>query len=128
MYRSSDIIRFRFADPYLAGEKWADKPNCEKVVEIIINEREILEYFREIEATYRKEEGLDEEDGYSDYGHVSAKELYEDLHWIERENDYNKDDRAYLCCCGVCGMTGCWSVSIKTRTDKEHVYWYDFLA
>ena len=98
MYRSSDIIRFRFADPYLAGEKWADKPNCEKVVEIIINEREILEYFREIEATYRKEEGLDEEDGYSDYGHVSAKELYEDLHWIERENDYNKRKR--LCVIG----------------------------
>ena len=127
MESNFNTLDFKMFDPVEAGEPWAVSFGAkDKVVEIYIDGKKLIDTIREIEYPYMKEEGLlDDPDG--DYGHVSPSSLYNDLTWVVDKNGYADDFLGvYLFCCADCGEEGCWSVTLHVKKDDQYVYWHDF--
>lgn len=123
-----NVLEFKMLDPIEAGEPWAvDYGSNHQVVEVIIDGESILDIIRKIEKTYLQEEGLLRlQDHGNDYGHISPKDLYDDLGSAMVIGSYACDFGVHLFCCGECGEPGCWSVKFRVKEDDGFVYWYDF--
>ena len=121
-----NTLRFKVIDPVEAGEHWTDVQETNSfAVEIYIDDKEILDIIRPVEAPFMKAEGLDLKPG-DDYGHVRPQDLYKDLIEATTSDSFSHDYGVYLCCCGGCGEPGCWSVTAKVKEEDDNVIWYDF--
>lgn len=118
-------LDFQLIDAVSSGEEWAeDSKRPLNVVEIYIDGIEIAEIFRKIEIPYCEAEGHPDMAG--DYGHMPAKELYEDLMEATVIGSFSHELGVYPLCCGSCGEPGCWSVTFRVREDDKYVWWYGF--
>lgn len=123
-----NVLKFKMFDPIEAGEPWAvDFGSNHKVVEVIIDGENLLEVIRRIEKPYlQSERCLWLQDCDHDYGHVSQKDLYDDLLSATVKGSFAHDFGVYLFCCGGCGEPGCWSVTCRVKEDDKFVFWFDF--
>lgn len=120
-----DKLEFKLADPIEKKEEWAlEFGSTQKVVEIYLNGRELVEILKEMETPYALEEGHPSLAGA--YGHNYAKELYADLTEAMTEGTYCHEKGAELLCCSGCGDRGCWSVLVMVKQDEDYVYWEQF--
>ena len=120
-----DKLEFKLVDPIEKKEEWAlELKSTQKVVEIYLNGREIVEILSEVEKPYAEEEGHPSLAGA--YGHNYAKELYGDLAEAMTEGSYFQEKGVELLCCNDCGDRGCWSVLVMIKQDEGYVYWEHF--
>ena len=118
-------LDFKLIDAALSGEEWAeDAKKPINVVEIYIDGVELVGIFRAVEIPYCEAEEHPNLAG--DYGHMSAKNLYEDLTEATVEGSWSNELGVYPLCCRSCGEPGCWSVTFHVREDDEYVWWYGF--
>ena len=117
----ADELEFKLVDPIEKKEEWAlEFKSTQKVVEIYLNGRELVEILKEIETPYALEEGHPSLAGA--YGHNYAKELYADLTETMTEGTYCHEKGVELLCCSGCGDKGCWSVLVMVKQDEDYVY------
>ncbi len=121
-----NTIDFFMFDPVKAGESWTgDYAPDFQVVETIIDGRNLVDIIYEEESRYEDAKEINRKKDA--YGHLSPKELYDDLYdAFNDKNSFAYQDGAYLFCCGDCGDTYCWSVLVKIRQDDQYVYWEQF--
>lgn len=121
--KNINILQFREIKPVQEGEKMTAAWKSCNVVEILIDGKDILDIIHEIEVPYMKEEGMELEDAY---GHLPPPKLYSYLSEAMTPESFSYTYGAYICCCGDCGETGCWSVTIRVKEEDGYIIWYDF--
>ena len=130
MSETINVLEFKMFDPVEAGEPWALSFGAfNKVVDILIDRKSLLETIREIEMPYMEEEGLLPDLADFSYGHLSPHDLYFDLTTAASEDEIDSFSHEYgaeLYCCADCGESGCWSVVTHIRIEEDYVYWFDF--
>lgn len=111
----TDSLEFKIINP-IGKEEWADDYKIDKVVEIYINGKELIEILKLIETPYSLKEGNMELAGA--YGHITHGELYKSL-TID-------DEDVELLCCSDCGDSGCWSILIDIEDGDNYIFWKNF--
>lgn len=105
-------------------EAWAEFFDVSKAVEIYINDTKLVDILHEIEIPYATNEGKPSLAG--SYGHLTPKELFDNLTNSKAPDEYNEEFGNEILCCGGCGDSGCWSVYVFISYDDYYVYWYKF--
>ncbi len=130
MVEKISVLSFKLLDPVEAGEPWALSYGAfDKVVDIVIDDKSLLETIRAIEMPYMEAEGFEPEVADFNYGHRNPRELYYELSTAESEEEIDSFAHEYgaeLYCCADCGESGCWSVLTHIRVESDFVYWFDF--
>ena len=108
-----DKLSFKIIDGEIAV---GVTPCFRGVVGIFINERELLDIVADLE-------NANWENGYMEYIHQTAKELYNNLvpddnEFIEWQEEYGTE---ILCC--TCGFIEDGSPTVFVEKDEQHVYW-----
>ena len=130
MAEKINMLSFRLFDPVEAGEPWALSYGAfDRVVDIVIEGKPLLETIRAVEKPYMDAEGLPADVDDFNYGHISPHILYMNLCEAASDDEIDSFAREYgaeLYCCSDCGETGCWSVLTHIRSEEDFVYWYNF--
>lgn len=121
-----DQLEFKIVKASEIREEWMDDFDYKgNITEIYINGQEIIPLLKTIEEPFAIEEGYPELAG--GYGHRFTQELYGELIEALCEGTYTNREGVELLCCNDCGISGCWSIVVFIRQDKNYVYWYKFM-
>lgn len=96
-------------------------------IAIVINDRDLIEWVREVELPYAEREGASEIAG--SYAPLPAETvLLPSRHMLgEPEARYaSRDGRTQIFVCGDCQEDGCWPLSVRIEVDEDTVRWRDF--
>lgn len=92
----------------------------EKLAEIRINDRPIIDILREFELPLAKKENSENIAGA--YMYLSPKNLYQNL---TKNENFNEERKATILAC-ECGSEGCWPMLVKIKEDEKAIIWEDF--
>lgn len=112
-----DEINFEISQVDFEGKKI-------KVVDILINGRNLIEIIREVELPFAVAEGHQEiAGGYMGLWFNEYPNLLEEL---LSKPEISGSDKSTVLICGGCGDNGCWPLRVKITVQKEKVIWSDF--